>query len=348
MRPLNSSRPATLRLIAEQTGVSITTVSRILSDKRLHSFSEETIELVRSAAAKLRYRPNHLVHSLQSGRSGFIGVVMPAFGSYYGSVLAGIHDTLIEQNNVPIVLWTKTDSPWAVGKNELEQIHTLVDRRVDGIILKPIFDAASDEYLTEIFDRNIPLVVVDRELPKVPCNFVGTDDFVGVESAVEHLTQLGHRRIAYFGPQTQVSTGQRRLSAFRTIVRQNPEIEASEHLTESWTADTQDAIALLKRSPRPTGIVAVSDDFAWLLYQAAAALGLAIPRDVSIIGFGDLPKFSVLQPRLTSLDQHAYTVGERAAGLLLSCIQQKPQRPSKLLITPELKPRGSTSSPPPA
>lgn len=342
-------RQATLGEIARKTDVSITTVSRVLSGKKLKNFSEETILRIKSAAAELKYRPNRLVQGIQTGRTGIIGVVMPAYGNYYGQIMAGIHDTAVANDRVPLVLWTRHDSPSGVGKSELEQIHTLVDLRVEGIILKPIFDAASDEYLREIFERSIPLVVVDRELPNARTDFVGTDDEAGIQAAVQHLIELKHRRIAYFGPQSPVSTGIHRLQSFihsiyrQTAACEDGEVEGIEHLVQNWTPGLKDAIALLKRKPRPTAVVAVNDDFAHLIYQAARELRLRIPEDLSVIGFGNLPISRLLEPSLSTLDQHPYDIGQSAARRLLSLITDSGERARKVLLPADLIIRGSTA-----
>ncbi len=339
-------RQATLGEIAQKTNVSITTVSRILAGKKLANFSGETIRRIQEVAAELRYRPNRLVRGIQTGRTGLIGVVLPAHGAYYGQVMAGIHDTIITNDRAPIVLWTKQDSVSGEGKSELEQIHTLVDLRVEGIILKPIFDAASDEYLHEIFEREIPLVIVDRELPNVRANFVGTDDESGITAAVHHLTELQHRVIGYFGPESRVSTGIHRRQSFTLSMQDHPGITAVEQITQGWCPTIDDALALLQRTPRPTAVVCVNDDFASFLYQAAQKLRLRIPEELSIVGFGNLAISKLLTPPLTTLDQHPYEIGQGAARRLLSQMANPVERTQKILLPVDLLERSSTASAP--
>jgi len=338
---------ATLTQIAQKLDVSITTVSRILASKKLNTFSSKTIELVRAAAAEFHYRPNRLVRGIQTGYTGLIGVLMPASNDYYGKIFEGIHDALVKRDRAPIVLWTSHDSTGGIGKSELEQIHTLVDLRVDGIILKPIFDAASDAYLHEIFQRNIPLVVVDRELPKVRSNFVGTDDNAGVQSAIEHLVDLGHTSIGYFGPETPVSTGLNRQQAFNACVSNYPGITGSNYLTNSWEPEIDVAASLFNSTNRPTAVVTVNDNFAYMLYQTAAQQNLRIPDDLSVVGFGNIFIYSHLKPALTTLEQHPYHIGLSAVELLVSCLNSNSSanRLQKILIPPDLLVRESTSVP---
>ena len=338
----NGIRSATLSQIAKQAHVSISAVSRIIAGKKLHSFSEETIARVRGIAEGCRYRPNRLVRGMKTGRSGIVGVLIPGFDDFYSAITTGIHDALVNEDRIPVVLWSKQDSPSKTGRLELEQIHALVEHRVEGIILKPVFDAASDEYLHEILERNIPLVVVDRELPKVNCCYVGSDDETGVIAVLEHLLELGHRSIAYFGPTTIISTGMHRLLRFRTWMNDHPECLPSEHLIETWEPTVPDAIALLERHQRPSAVLAVNDRFAWRIYEAAREKGLRIPEDLSVAGFGNLPFAKYVTPPLTTLDQHPYEIGQSAVRRLLNRIVNPAERCRKVLIPPDLVVRSST------
>ena len=341
----NGTRPPTLNQIALRAGVSLSAVSRIMSGKMLQNFSEATIKRVRAIAEECRYRPNLLVQGMQSGLSGMVGVMIPAESDFYGRMIAGIHDVLVENNRVPILLWSIHDSLHNVGRGELEQIHTLIDRRVEGIILKPIFDAASNEYLHEILDRNIPLVAVDRELPQANCCYVGSDDENGMTLVLNHLAALGHRRIAYFGSNGIVSTGMHRLHRFRAWMSEHPEVAAREHLLETWEPSPEDAAPLLQRRDRPTAVVTVADIFAISVYGAAKTKGIRIPNDLSVVGFGNLIYGRETTPALTTVDQQAYEIGRSAARRVLTRVANPSERPRKILLRPDLVIRESTAPP---
>lgn len=334
---------ATLAGISERSGVSVSAVSRILAGKKLHTFTEETIQRVRKVAAELRYRPNRLVRGIQTGQTGLVGVVIPAHGHFYSQVLAGIHDALVESDRVPVVLWSKEDATQQKGRSELEQIHALVDLRVEGIILKPVFDAASDQYFQEIIERNIPLVVVDRGLPRTNCSFVGSDDEVGMALIIDHFSSLDHNRIIYFGPDSPVSTGIHRLQAFRFFTSQNAAISVKERLTSSWNPTLEDASACLQLMKPPFAVAAVNDSFAWSIYHAARQLNLRIPQNVSVVGVGNLNYGQFFEPPLTSVDQFPYDIGACAVRSLLARINNPNEKPTKVQLSPELIVRGSTA-----
>lgn len=332
----------TLAQVAVESGVSISAVSRILAGKKIDSFAAETVERVKTAAERLRYRPNRLVRGIQTGRTGLVGVVIPAYSDFYNLVMAGIHDHLVKHDRLPVVLWSGGDAIGECRRSELDQIHSLVDLRVEGVILKPVFDAASDQYLHELIDRKIPLVVVDRALPRVNACFVGSDDDAGMAKALEFLKSLGHRHIAYFGPETTISTGARRLQAFRLFLAQEPGLRAVECLTKAWQARPEDALNGLQKAGEATAIVAVDDFFARAMCDAAKALGRRVPQDLSVIGYGDLAAARLGVPPLTTLDQHPYEVGKSAARRLLVRVEDSAESCRKVFIPPDLIVREST------
>ena len=148
-------RQPTLADIGEKAEVSLSAVSRILAGKKLHTFTPATIERVKSIAAELRYRPNRLVRGMQTGQTGLVGVVGLGLGNFYSPVMAGIHDELLAKGQLPVVVWSEVDSLAGKGRTELELIHSLVDLRVEGIILRPVVYEASDLYFHEILERKI-------------------------------------------------------------------------------------------------------------------------------------------------------------------------------------------------
>src|SRR5215207_2210676 len=176
--------------IAREANVSRVTVSLVLAGK--DQTSEETRRRVLEVAKKLRYRPNLLVQGMQTGRTYTVGVIMPSSMHFHGQVARGIHDELMTADFVPIQLWM---NPSKDTKNtELEQIHRLVDRRVDGVIIFPIDASVPDVHFQEIWQREIPLVTVDRETT-THADHVGTDEELGGRLAAEHLLSLGHKRV---------------------------------------------------------------------------------------------------------------------------------------------------------
>lgn len=336
-----------LREIAQEADVSVATVSRALRDDKM--VASDTRDRVLATAERLRYRPNLLMRGVRSGRTRTIGLLLPAHNQFYGHMLAGIHDLLVRERYVPIVVWSNLDNRSGRGPDELDQIHQLVDRRVDGVILRPVEDAASDEYLHEIWDRRLPAIAIDRQLPHTHADFVGTDDEEGARQAAEHLLGLGHRRLAHLAGPSSTSTGRLRRLSFERAVRQVPGAVCTT-ATGTFSYDREvmaAAMNLLRREPRPTAIFTASDDMAMSVYEAAEKLQIRIPEDLSVVGYANKEFAQFTRPRLTTVEQFPKRVGRAAARLLLQRIQQESVsgKPELVRIPPKLVVRDSTCPP---
>jgi LacI family transcriptional regulator, galactose operon repressor len=309
--------------IAEQAGVSQSTVSLVLSGRRVNS--DETSRRVMQAAERLKYRPNLLVRGIQTGNTRMIGVMMPPFEFYWSEVLYGIHDVLTAADHVPITLWTVHTGPsprrrYGPGGNELDQIHRLVDRRVDGVILWPSFAQLFVEHIHEFSSRNLPVVTIDHQLPpEFNSDFVGSDEASGGRMVAEHLYSLGHRRIGHLAGPRVATWALARRQAFEDAINEMP--GASVLTLEAPAGETNLGVGvareMLSRPDRPTAVFAASDLYAKVLYRAARDLGLNIPGDVAVVGFSDADFAVEMSPPLTTVRQPAYEIGRRAAEVVL-------------------------------
>src|SRR3954447_17914849 len=199
--------------IAREANVSRVTVSLVLAGK--DQTSEETRRRVMEVAQRLRYRPNLLVQGMQTGRTFAVGVIVPSSMHFHGQIARGVHDELVANDFVPIQLWT--DPAEDFTKTELAQIHRLVDRRVDGVIIWPADVSVPDVHFREIWQRQIPLVTVDRETT-THADHVGTDEELGGRLAAQHLLKLGHRRVAHVTYPKPMGSIARRGAAFKAAI----------------------------------------------------------------------------------------------------------------------------------
>jgi LacI family transcriptional regulator len=310
--------------IAQSAGVSQSTVSLVLSGRRVNS--DETSERVLKAAERLKYRPNLLVQGIQTGKTRTIGVMMPPFDFYWSEVLSGIHDGLTIEDHVPITIWPvhvgpparRRDAP-VVG-DELAQIHRLVDRRVDGVILWPSFAQLFLEHIHEFSSRNLPVVTIDHKIPaEFNADYVGSDEALGGRMVAEHLYKLGHRRIGHLAGSHVATWAVARRKAFEDALNRIGGVEVITY--EALPIETTQAIVqarqLLSRPNRPTAIFAASDLYAKEVYKAAKELNLEIPDDLSVVGFSDDGFAAEMSPPLTTVRQPAYEIGRRAAEVVI-------------------------------
>jgi LacI family transcriptional regulator len=336
-----------LKQIAAEAGVSLMTVSRALKGEG--RLSAETRERVKDVARRLRYRPNRLVRAIQTGRSGTVGVMVNLSRSFTALLVRGIHNELASHGSLPLLHFRGVNTGTAPDPIELDHIHRLLDQRVDGIIVWPSDETVADSYLREVWERGIPLVAVDRRLDKTRADFSGTDDVTGGRLAAEHLLSLGHRRILHLSGDLRVSTFADRLRGFRMAVGARRAIDLQ--TVECGLDDCRDRVIELLDAPHlPTAIACASDLLAQQVYEALEQLGLQAGRDVSVVGFADLPESQWLQPKLTTVRQDFEQIGRNAARLILERFNAGAEAnvaARSLRVTPELVVRGSTAPPSP-
>ncbi len=313
----------TLKDIAEQAGVSQAAVSIALGSSG--RISGTTRDRILKIATDLGYRPNLLVQGIQTGRTQTIGLLMNFASAFDAHLFDGIHNALSDQQYVPIVLCRDDDHG-----NVLEQIHSLLDRRVDGVLIRPTDGTVWEDHLEAILQRGVPVVALDVEIQaKMPqIDFCGTDDIHGAHTAAKHLLDLGHRRFGVLNsgdPRTPMSI---RGQAFAEAVNATKGTTCVTQLS-AWNGRTYEndgARALLDLTPRPTAIFGTSDNVAATVVHAADDRGLSVPDDLSVVGFSDTEILRSSRPTLTTMRQDPFEIGRRAAKMLLDRIDEKHNR----------------------
>lgn len=336
---------ATLRDIAKETGLAIGTVSRVLRNRE--RVTEETRARVFESAERLKYRPNLLVQGIQKGRTQSIGVILRCTDMFRSRLLSGITDELVEAKHVPVVI--SRDPEVENPSSELDLIHALVDRRVDGVILFPEEDDAPDEYLHEVWERGMPLVTVDREMPRTHADHVGTDDYAGARTATDHLLDLGHRRLAHIAGPVKATTARERRRAFEDAVHAAADTQCRVEVSTDFHSGYEQALRLLANEvDRPTAIFCATDLIAGEVYRAATELGIRIPDELSVVGFADMMTARFLYPQLSTVRQFPEAIGRRSARMLLDRLEGRlvDGLPEKVSLVPEFVPRDSTAPPP--
>jgi DNA-binding LacI/PurR family transcriptional regulator len=215
---------------------------------------------------------------------------------------------LTAADHVPITLWTVHTGPSPRRRDgpcgtELDQIHRMVDRRVDGVILWPSFAQLFSEHVHEFSSRNLPVVTIDHELsPEFNADYVGSDEASGGQMVTEHLYAMGHRRFGHLAGPDVASWALARRTAFESAVARMPGASV---------------ITLEALPDPPTAVFAATDLYAKVIYKAASEMGVRIPEDVSIVGFSDDDFAVEMAPPLTTIRQPAYEIGRRAAEIVL-------------------------------
>jgi len=334
----------TLKAIAETMGLSVTTISRALRNEG--EISEKTRKQVVKVAKKMQYRPNMLIKGMQTGKTGNAGVMVPPYNPYWSKVLNGVHDGLIAGNYAVLSAWNQGDEKESKDF-VLEQIHRLIDRRVDGFILWPKVSETFGAHLDELQSRELPVVTIDHKLDFA--DSVETNEELGAELVVQHLYKLGHRRIVHIAGSQQWSWAKLRWECFKNQVAKCPGLTCMVVETEYDEQAPEIVRKVLLSDPRPTAILACSDTVAFEVYTAASELKIKIPHELSVLGYSDTHKFGqLINPPLTTIKQDPYKMGVCAANILLDRMNDKNtnEKRERVRVSCELVVRGSTSKPP--
>jgi LacI family transcriptional regulator len=332
--------------IAEEAGVSIGAVSQTL--KGIGRISQRKRDEILKIAERVRYRPNLLIQSIQTGRTNTVGVLMSMNSSFHAYLFKGICSELDLHDCVPMTISGHNVDVDRI-KFELAQLHRLIDRRVDGVIilsgLLSKFD--SGEMLNEIGGRNIPIVAVDMDIPSFKADFVGVNDYEGGRLAARHLIGKGHKILCHLTPDFQTANAaQRRLGFAGEAERGGAKCVVME--TQSYTKSDfiEPLVKLFSGAGRPTAVFCASDYMASDVYDAAREMSLRIPEDLSVMGFANIEIASHLTPGLTSVDQFPEKEGAEAVRLLLKRIDGVlPPEPQRVFVEPALVERGSVLTP---
>lgn len=332
-----------LKQIAKATNLSISTISKVL--KNSPDISQKTREKVLECARRLNYRPNLLIKGIQTGRTGNIGIMVPPWDEHWSRIIEGIHDTLVDYDYAGIMLWEAYRRPQTQEEKEafmLKQMHRLIDRRVDGVILWPRVSGVYGGHLDELESRDLPVVTIDHELDF--SDSVVTDERLGAELVASHLYQLGHRRIGHLTGYLEWTWAKLRCQYFQEAMAAYPDAACILQIGTDEAKDIPGAARKLLEK-KPTAVFAFSDASAFEIYMAASEMGLRIPEDLSVVGYSDSNKYSQLvQPPLTTIRQKSRQIGIEAATLMMDRLNEK-ERSSKrvrIVMDCELVVRGST------
>jgi DNA-binding LacI/PurR family transcriptional regulator len=331
-------RTAVMADVAKLAGVSHQTVSRVINHST--QVRPETKQRVLAAMRQLDYRPNPAARALVTGRSGTLGVVS------FDTTLYGPASTLfaIEQAAhaagyfITIVSLLVLDRTSVLGAVERLRV-----QGVDGILVITPQEGAADALVN--LPAGVPLVAVEAGRPNsVP--LVAVDQFAGAVSATQLLLDLGHRTVWHVAGPRDFLEAQQRVDGWRATL-EAAGADVPEVLVGDWSPRSGYRIGQqLADDPDVTAIFVANDQMALGVLRALHEHGREIPREVSIVGFDDIPESQYFMPPLTTVRQDFSEMGRSSLRLLLELIQDTGQPPQRLTIAPELVVRRSTAPPP--
>lgn len=331
---------ATIKDVAARAGVSFTTVSHVVNNTR--PVSSEVRTKVEAAIRELNFVPSAVARSLKARTTSTIGVVIPNNNNpYFAEMSRGI-EAYCERRGYCVLLGNSDDEP----EKQRKYLRVMIERRIDGLI---VASAGGEDTFAEALGRtDLPVVIVDREVPGVRADLVQIDHELGAYLAAQHLLDLGHLRIACIAGPAHVVVSDARVKGFtRALEEHGIPVDACQVVAGDYTSHGgYEAAGTLLDGRRPTAIFATNDMMALGALRAAAERGLSVPRDLSVIGFDDIELSRYFYPALTTVGQSIVMLGERAAQTLIERVTKEVQGDARrLIIAPDLKIRESTAKP---
>jgi LacI family transcriptional regulator len=336
-------RRVTIVDVAQHAQVSTTTVSKVL--RNAYGASPTARAKVRQAMEELGYRPHAAARGLR-GQTYTIGVMLPNIRNpFFADILDGI-DERLRGTDYQVLL-----GPGYNGEDaEARVMDAMVDRSMDGVVLiAPISSRPRLEHIAGL----VPTVVVGRHSTSPSYDAVTDDDFAGATLVVDHLVDLGHRRIAHIDHHETDPTrlvempNAVRAEGYRHAMRARGLASEIDVVATSYTQEGGylGARQLLERPVLPTAVFAGADFVAMGVLEALAEAGLRVPDDISVAGYDNTTFASFAPISLTSVDQAGRQIGMNAARLLLDRISDRQAPSSQVKLAPKLIVRGSTAPP---
>ena len=335
----------TLKDIANDLGVSVTTVSRALAG--YSDVSPTTRDRIKDTAAELGYIPNITAQRLRKQRTDTLGFIMPTFGPqfsdpFFSEFIAGIGTEAAEHEYDLLVSTHAPDS-------EAEQKAYRRAARggwVDGLIV--VRTREDDSRLELLCEKNFPFVAFGRTECELDFPYVDEDSEAGMGLLVQHFIDLGHKRIGFIAPPAGLMIGRYRLHGYRQTMADNgidvlPEWIVEGDMTQHGGAEIVEQ--LLLQEQRPTAIICGNDLMAIGAANRIQQKGLQVGKDIAIGGFDDIPLAAYVTPPLTTLHQPIYEIGRKTCGMLINILNGTYLDEQRVVLTPSLIVRASSGAP---
>ncbi|MFO8035254.1 MAG: LacI family DNA-binding transcriptional regulator [Anaerolineales bacterium] len=329
----------TIADIANQAGVSKTTVSRVINDKP--DVSPETREKVLKIVEETRFVPNLVAKGLSSGGVNLLSMLLPSLAwPWVLEVIRGIAER-VEQSSYELVLFTTS------SKERSEELfnNTFASGFTDGLIA--IVPPGALSQLSEMYTHGFPVVLVDDRghHPEFPSVVVA--NYSGAYKATSHLLEQNHTSIAFISGPMEYGCNQERQRGYLAALSDAAVSIRDELIREGDFTEAggyAEAQALLELSGPPTAIFAANDLMALGVMEAVENRGLSIPMDIAVVGFDDIPQASIIRPSLTTVQQPMYKMGQTAVEMILSQIEGVPLPEINVKFETELIVRKSSNA----
>ena len=345
-------RKITLKQIARELDVSISTVSKALSNSK--EISEDTTQKIQAFAKLYNYRPNNIALSLKNRKTNTIGIIIPEIvHHFFSKVIRGV-ELVANKRGYNVIIGLSNES----FSKEVINMEMLANGSIDGFILSMSKETLLQQdyhHYNETMNQGMPIVMFDRVVSEIKCDKVIVDDFNGAKNAVQKLISNGCKHIALITTKDYVSVGRLRTQGYLDALEENkitPQAELILKMDDTLDYEVHlekleaEIEQLFKAHKNIDGVFAVNELYALSAMKVARRMGLNVPNDIQVIGFTDGVLSKHATPSLTTVSQHAQLMGERAADLLIDKIEAEfnaeEEQFQTVVINTELVEREST------
>ncbi len=316
-----------IRDVARKANVSISTVSRVINGTA--NVRPELKERVLKAIKELNYRSNPLARGLKGFPTRTLGLIIPNIENpFFPAMVRGVQDVANKRGYTVFLCNTDEDI-------ELEEVQyfSLLEKKVDGLLL--VTSSLNASFLEK--KPEIPIVLLDRYVENSEISYVVVDHRMGMNLALKHLEKIGRNRVIFLGAATSTSGAKERVEAFYEYFRGDPDLRSRMFFGKySERSGVRMAQELLKSRVDFDAIVCGNDLIAFGVMKVLQENGIEVPRDVSVIGYDDISFSSFLFPKLTTVHQPTYELGEIAAHMIVDEIEKRKSDAKRIRLEPYL------------
>lgn len=345
----NNSKRVTIYDVAKEAGLSVATVSRVLSNSN-YPIGKETRKKVLEVAKKLNYSPNLVGRMLKKSDSRDIGVIIPNISNpFYPQLVLGI-ETEARKHNYNILLCNS----FRDVANEQKYIEIMYQKQVKGIILSTIREEHS--FLRDLCQKGLKVVGFDQNIEDLECSKVSFDFTAGGIMAVDYLVKMGHKKIAFATSPLTRKSRKEIFTGYKLGILKNNLTYSEEYLyiakfekeLENGTFEFDSGLLIaekcLKSKSRPTAIFAVNDITAMGIIHGLVSEGINVPEDISVMGFDNIEFSAMINPPLTTINQPAFETGRLACKILIETLENKEKNNISIQLQPTLIERKSVKN----
>lgn len=323
-----------MKMLAQALNLSISTVSRALNDHP--DISEDTKTKVKQLAQSKNYIPNIFAKGFRKHKSNIIGVIVPNITHYFtATIVRGILEQASMQGYRVIISESNNDV-----KKQNEMFHTMIQFGVDGILASLTKMTRDIGNILPIIDT-LPLILFDKVSDKIPCTQITINDEEAAFNAIEHLINIGKKRIAIIKEREFSYTSEKRFAGYLRALKEH-QIEIDEKIIISvddisLQQGKRMANILLSLKERPDAIFAITDSAAIGVIQTLNKFNIKIPEDIAVVGFSNSKHAKIIEPNLTTVNQPGNTIGKTATKYLIQEIENEDDTDLMVKKTIEIK-----------